>query len=266
MNRRILALVAAFVLAITGAFLVMAYVKGADSRAIADAQPTTVWVTQKLVPAGTTLKDAESQQLITKTQVAAQAMPTGALQTIATDNESLVALSNIAPGQYVLSTAFGDKPIGTSAITVPTGMVAVSVELSDPARVGQWVTPGSHITIYASNVVKSVGTTTQAQAFNSAQVNATYVLLPDVEVIAMGQTALQSPSTANKAATSGGSSFLVTVAVSPADSLRLIHGVATSNLYAALDSTGLKVDPNGAVSDLDMVSAAAKARLESAVP
>ena len=53
MNRRILAVIVAAVLALGGGVLVIAYAKSADARAIASAQPTTVWVAQKLVPAGT---------------------------------------------------------------------------------------------------------------------------------------------------------------------------------------------------------------------
>ncbi len=142
MNRRILAVVVAVLLAVAGAALVLVYAKNADKRAIAAAQPSTVWVAEKLVPAGTTLKDAERTELIVKTQVAATAVPQGALQDVNADNNSLLALSDIQPGEYLLSARFGSAPVGTKAIEVPSGKVAVSVELRDPARVGTFVTPG----------------------------------------------------------------------------------------------------------------------------
>ena len=46
------------------------------------------------------------------------------------------------PGEYLLGARFGTTPVGTKAIEVPAGMLAVSVELKDPARVGTFVTPG----------------------------------------------------------------------------------------------------------------------------
>ena len=136
MNRRILAVIIAVLLAVGGAALVLVYAKNADKRAIAAAQPSTVWVAEKLVPAGTTLKDAERTELIAKTQVAAAAVPQGALQDVNADNNALLALSDIQPGEYLLSARFGSTPVGTKAIEVPSGKVAVSSSSSDPARVG----------------------------------------------------------------------------------------------------------------------------------
>ena len=131
MNRRILAVIIAVLLAVAGAAMVLVYAKNADKRAIAAAQPSTVWVAEKVVPAGTPLKDAERTELIVKTQVAATAVPQGALQDVNADNNSLLALSDIQPGEYLLSARFGSTPVGTKAIEVPSGKVAVSVELTE---------------------------------------------------------------------------------------------------------------------------------------
>src|SRR6476619_1874624 len=130
MNRRTLAVIIAVLLAVAGAALVLVYAKNADKRAIAAAQPSTVWVAEKLVPAGTTLKDAERTELIAKTQVAAAAVPQGALQDVNADNNARLALSDIQPGEYLLSARFGSTPVGTKAIEVPSGMLAISVERS----------------------------------------------------------------------------------------------------------------------------------------
>ena len=157
MNRRILAVFVAVVLAVVGAGLVIVYASNADKRAIAEAQPTTVWVAQKLIPSGTTLKDAERTKLIAETEVAAKAVPAGALKDINADNNALLALSDVQPGEYLLAARFGSTPVGEKAIEVPAGMLAVSVELSDPARVGRFVTPGTHIAIYASYKIKALG-------------------------------------------------------------------------------------------------------------
>src|SRR4051794_3414708 len=131
MNRRILAVLVAVLLAVGGAALVLMYAKNADKRAIANAQPTSVWVAQKLVPAGTSLKDAQRTELIAQTQVAAAGVPAGALAEINADNNTLLAVSDVQPGEFLLSARFGSTPVGTKAIEVPAGKVAVSVQLED---------------------------------------------------------------------------------------------------------------------------------------
>jgi pilus assembly protein CpaB len=117
----------------------------------------------------------------------------GALQEIGPDNNALLALSDVQPGEYLLAARFGVTPVGEKAIEVPAGMLAMSVELSDPARVGQFVTPGSHIAIYATHGIKAMTDDEQAKAFNELDVKGTSALLPDVQVIAMGINPLASP-------------------------------------------------------------------------
>ena len=55
MKSRLLAGVAALVLAILGALLVVSYAQGADTRAVQGLDPVTVLVVQKAVPAGTSV-------------------------------------------------------------------------------------------------------------------------------------------------------------------------------------------------------------------
>ncbi len=136
------------------------------------------------------MKDAIRLGQMVQTQVAAQAKPAGALETVDDTNGALVALTDMPPGQYVLAAAFGDVPVGQQALQVAAGRLAVSVQLSDPARVGDFVRPGSRLTIFMSYQLKDLGTTEEAQAFNEADVKATSVLLDDVKVIAMGNASL----------------------------------------------------------------------------
>lgn len=268
MNRRIIAVLAAVVLALVGGALVIAYAKTADARAIASAQPTTVWVAKKLVPTGTTLKDAQRTELIAQTQVAASAVPAGALQDINADNNAQLALSDVQPGEYLLSARFGTTPVGTKAIAVPAGMLAVSVELKDPARVGTFVTPGSHLAIYSSYKIKSLGDDPKSKAINDNDVKGTSVLLDDVQVIGMGDAPLAAPAnpaaddkksgtqdSKSKSATSEAASFLVTVAVTPEQATKLIHGINDYELYAALRGSDVKIDPNAAVNDMTIFKA-----------
>src|SRR4051812_37461343 len=183
MNRRILSVLLAVVLAVVGGALVLTYARNADARAIAAESPRKVFVAQRLIPAGTTLKDAQRLDLISQTAVAAKGLPAGALQAIGPDDNALLALSDVQPGEFLLTARFGTTPVGAKAIEVPSGMLAVSVELTDPARVGTFVTPGSHIALYQGYQLKSLKDTPEAKILNDNDVHGTSILLPDVLVI-----------------------------------------------------------------------------------
>lgn len=254
MKRRIVAIAAALVLALVGAGLVIGYVHGADARAVEAQNPVTAYVVKKLVPAGTSLADAESKGLIAPTKVAQTGRPAGVLTAVTASNRSLVATSDIQAGEFVMAARFGTQPANKKAISVPAGKVAVSVQLTDPQRIGQFITPGSHIAVYATHTIKEMGTSKEAKAFNDLDVKGTSVVLPDVEVIAYGSKPLQSPSGDNSSpdgkksdGTSGSSSkqqdaaYLVTLAVTPNDSVRLVHSANDYTLYAGLLGSGAKV-------------------------
>ena len=257
MGRRLIAIFAAAVVAVIGVAAVLLYARGADERAIAAQQPADVYVATQAVSSGTMLKDAIRTGAITKTSVASKGLPAGALTRVTDSNSSLLALTDIQPGEYVLSGRFGTTPVGTKAIEVPAGMVAVSVQLSDPARVGTFVTPGTRIAIFDSYKIKAIGEDEKAKTLNDADVKGTSVLLEDVLVIAMGDTALtpgqnSAPSKEGEAAQASAPSFLVTVAVSPKDAARLIHGINTGSLYAALRGADVKMVGVPRIDDLNL--------------
>jgi pilus assembly protein CpaB len=265
MGRRIIAIFAAAVIALIGVASVLLYARGADARAVESQQPVVVYVAKDKVAAGTVLKDALRKGVIVKTKVAAAGRPVGALTTVDDSNSSLLAITDVQAGEYILAARFGTQPAGVKAIEVPAGMVAMSVQLTDPARVGAFVTPGSHIAIYDSFKIRSLGTDAKAKAINDADVKGTTLLLGDVLVIGMGQTALTpgntGAATADKAegsaSSAGAPQFLVTVALSPADAVRLVHGINNGTLYAGLmgsDLTRQQLESAPLITDLNVVN------------
>ena len=261
MGRRILAILAAAVVALVGSVLVLLYARGADARAVAAANPTTVYVTNEIVTAGTSMKDAVRQGLMVQTAVPANGKPAGALETIDDTNGALVALTDIAPGEYVLNAAFGETPLGERALQVDAGKLAVSVQLNDPARVGNFVTPGSYLTIFMTYQLKQLETTDEAEVFNEQDVQGTSILLDNVKVIAMGDASLtpaQNTGEEGDAGAAGTPTFLVTLQVSPEQAARLVHGINNYTLYAGLRGSELDVDPNLSVTDLTMLKDATR--------
>ena len=173
MGRRIIAIFAAAVVALIGVTSVLLYARSADARAVQANQPVDAYVAAKVVPAGTTLKDAVRTGLLEKTTAAAKGLPAGALTRVTDSNSSLLAMTDIQPGEFVMSARFGTTPTGNKAIQVPAGMVAVSVQLSDPARVGTFVTPGTHLAIFDSYKIKAIGTDEKSKAINDADIQST---------------------------------------------------------------------------------------------
>jgi pilus assembly protein CpaB len=138
----------------------------------------------------------------------------------------------------------------------------MSVQLSDPARVGTFVTPGSNLTIFATYKMKRFGDSKEVEQFNSADVHGTSVLLDNVKVIAMGATPLVGGAPAaeddaeKKTSSDDEPSFLVTLAVTPEQATTLAHGIAQYQLYAGLRGSEVKVDPRLSTSDLTVMGTA----------
>ena len=240
--KRKLAIAMALALAVVGALMVVLYTRGADGRALANSEPEVVWAAVQSIPAGTPLEEARKKGLIKETQMPRKALPADALQEVSSTNASLVALSDVAPGEYLLNARFGDQPTGKSAITVPEGMVSISLALDDAARVASFLTPGSHVTIY------DTFSTRGKNDFKS-----TSVLLEDVLVIGVGsEPLLGKEGDPNQSSSGTGSSVAITVAVSPKDSVRLVHGIQTGSIYAGLRGNDADVKRGEQVTDLNI--------------
>jgi pilus assembly protein CpaB len=235
MGRRAMAVLAAMVVGLIGVASVLLYAKGADARAVADQRSQTVYVAQELVPSGTSAADAVAKGLMVPTKIVAKGVPVGALTKVDAATAKLVAVTDIAKGEFVVASRFGTTPMGQKAIQVPDGQVAISVSFSDPGRVGTFVTPGSRIVIY--------------DTYGAAAGKVTQVLLDDVLVIAVGATSLTPAASAEGQTPPATAGALVTVAVPPANAAKLVHGIQTGTLYAALRGTDSKASLGQIVSD-----------------
>ena len=251
MGRRIIAIAAALVVALLGVVGVVVYAQAADGRAVAGQAAQTVFIAKAEVPMGTTAAAAVNQQLIVPEQVVTKGVPQGALKAVTTDIAKLVATSSILPGEIVLASRFGALPSQANTQMIPAGKIAITVSLTDPQRIAPLLTPQSHIVIFDTIGVKAGGTTATIPQM-------TRILLPDVEVIGVGdQTAQPTPAaTADAAAPkAAGNVALVTVALSPTDAQLLVHAVQTGNLlYGGLLGTDVKVNAKNVVIDTTILS------------
>lgn len=155
MKRRVLAAVAALLLAAVGGAMLLVYVAGADQRAMADLAPSTVLVVTKAVPEGATADQiAES--------VAARELPGVAVAPDAASSLSelkgLVTTTALQPGEQLLHSRLADPAVLQAAkgVVVPPGMHRVSVQLEPQRVVGGRVAAGDTVGVFLSTENKDV--------------------------------------------------------------------------------------------------------------
>ena len=147
MKRRLIAIVLAGFLALVAGAATVLYVAGSNARAVAGQRAVKVWITTDAIPRGTTLGAAKAKGLLKQESLPARSTPSVAVTELGKD--TLVAMSDIAAGEVLLKGRFGNADsLGPRALTVPTGHVAVSVEVDDPQRVGSFVKPGDFVALF----------------------------------------------------------------------------------------------------------------------
>jgi len=150
MRTRIIAVVAAAVLAIIGAVVLVVAVRSADQANVAGARLQSVLVVTQEVPAGTTadhLGDAVTVEQIPAKYVAKDAI--ASLDEIA----GLVASVTLQPGEQVLESRFASSiDLASSGvhIAVPDGLQEVSIAVDLQRIAGGAIGPGDRVGVFAS--------------------------------------------------------------------------------------------------------------------
>ena len=152
---------------------------------------------------------------------------------------------------------------------MPDGQVAITVNLPDPERIAPLLTPGSHVVIYdtfnprngaASTpcpTARSCVTGRQARSRHPGAVRrrqgaspSARALVKPADAAAAARALPHRPPSADAAAQSGA---LVTVALPPAEALRLVHAVQTGTLYCGLRGAKLTLDHKAFINDTTVV-------------
>jgi pilus assembly protein CpaB len=183
-RRRILVVVAALVAAL-GTVLVFLYVRSADIRAEERYETTEVLVAAMAINAGESIEAAAGAGKIVKKAVTNNML----LPDFQTDTAALsgqVALTTLYPGEQIISSKFGATAAPSTSLQIPKDHVAISVNLTDPARVAGFVNPGSEVAVFLN--------TTDPQSGEPF----TQVLLDKVTVIGVGSTTPVSTTTTDQ--------------------------------------------------------------------
>jgi pilus assembly protein CpaB len=226
MNRRILLIAAAVVLALVGTGIVYAYVHNADKRAVESTRAAKVLVAVHAIPAGTTWSDAIKGDYFTVQSVPVDSAPTLALSSAdASIPLDEVASATIASGQVVLRPMFAQKTSAIGVLPIPAKEMAVAFSITGPAAVAGFVQPQSEVAVFTTYKLSATDAQTKK---NGAGGQATKVLFPRVLVLATSQVA---PGTLNRASGGGGQ---ITLALTQQQAEQLILASQTSSLYLGL--------------------------------
>ena len=251
MGRRTVLLMVAMVVAALGSSLVFLYVQNADARASEKYDMVQVLKSVAVINPGETLGEAQQAGKIEMGKVTSGDALTGAL-TSTTDMSDKVALSTIFPGEQIISGKFGE-PGEQKVLTIPDGRMAISVNLTDPARVAGFVQPGAEVAIFVSAEPEATdltsGTTAKLPKF-------TRLLLPRVQVIGVGTTTVISTTKTDEetgeSTTEQLPRTLLTLALDQDEAERVIYAARNGEIAFGLltDKSTVKSGPGVTAADI----------------
>ncbi|MFH5824271.1 Flp pilus assembly protein CpaB [Georgenia sp. AZ-5] len=228
MKRRVLAAVAAIVLAVLGGALVLTYVAAADERAMAGMEPATVLVVAQPVAQGTPAEDLAD--LVAPEELPAAAVVPGAVADL-DDLAGKVATTDLQVGEQLLAARFAEPGVvDTGAVEIPPGMHQVSVLLEPRRVVGGHLAPGDTVGAFVSFAEPA----RTRLAFNK-------VLVTDVQggITPPAPTDQEQAPAPDVAPTE---SVMVTLAVSAPDAERLVFAAEHGSLWLSLEPDDATTD------------------------
>lgn len=253
MGRRSILLIVAALIAAVGTTMILLYVRGIDARAAEGQEMVEVLTATELIEPGELVSEAQAAGKLAPTEMVRASVVDGALSS-AQSIEDQVAIGTVYPGEQLISQKFGD-PGSAETLTIPDDKLAVSVELTDPARVAGFVNPGSHVAIFVSAdpvLYKPDGDTQELPQY-------TGMLLPDVQVIGVGTTTVQARTTTTdegEQTTEQIPRTILTVAVDQAQAEKVIYASRNGDLAFALLNDKSKVSPGRGVTAADIMPGA----------
>ena len=250
MSRRSILLTVALIVAALGTTMIVLYVNSIDARAAQGQEQVKVLTATEVIDAGETVAKAQAAGKLEKTDVVREDMVEGALSST-TSIEDQVSLGAIYPGEQIISSKFG-APGSADTLSIPDDKLAISVELTDPARVAGFVNPGSEVAIFVSAdpfLMKPDGSKKELPPY-------TRLLLPKVQVIGVGTTTVTSKTVTTDEGdktTEQVPRTILTVAVDQEQAEKVIYGQRNGELSFALLSDKSDVLDNAGVTAADVL-------------
>jgi pilus assembly protein CpaB len=239
MDRRRILLVVAVLVAAVGSALVFLYTKGADTRAEEKFDTVEVLEATSVIAPGETFEDAQAAGKLALQAVSKEALLDG-YQTTTDSLTGTVSLGTIYPGEQIISAKWGTSAAVTSTLQIPDTNMAVSVNLTDPARVAGFVNPGSEVAIFLTGTDESDQT--------AGGVGFARLLLERVPVLGVGSTTPVSTTTTDETGASTTEQLprtLLTLSVNQQQAEKILFAQSTGELAFGLltDQSAVAPDP-----------------------
>lgn len=226
MRRRFLAAVVALVLLVAGTAVLLAYVHGADARALAGARTVDVLVVDKPIPAGTAAGDIAG---MVRTEVVPAKVALPGRVTDVGELSGRVATVDLEPGEQLLAARF-QRPADMQApgtVPVPAGLQEVSVLLEPQRAVGGRLAAGDTVGVLASFKPDVAHYETHAVLH--------HVLITQIQGAPAPADNSSDPKTASAASATPAQSLMVTLAVSAAQAEAVVFSAEHGTLWLTLE-------------------------------
>jgi pilus assembly protein CpaB len=234
---RLIAVVAAVVLAVVATGAIAVYVRGIEQRAFEDAELVEVFVAQQDIPQGVTSANASEAGLIGRENLPRAAVPEGALTSLE-QVDGLVTVERILAGEVLVIGRWGTTTDARiRAIEVPEGFEAVSVQVGIPPGVAGFIREGDRISLLATLETPDAAPgpapdEEDAAAEQDATELRTQYLLQGIQVLSVGQRITTAEGT--EGVEEPGGTVLLTLALEAEDVERLVFAIETASLYFTL--------------------------------
>ena len=231
MQSRVLAILIAVVLALVATAAMVVYVNGADRRAQIDLEPRRVLVAAQTIPAGTSGEDAQNRKLITVVELPRKSVVNGAITSL-TQLEQRYAAVDIVKGEQLLQGRWvgAEDVAGRRLLQIPEDHQAVSLGLDITKQVAGFITPGDKVGLLFTFKKKEEG--------DGESVDRTNFLLQNIQVLAVGATALPNGSSQSGGRVNQGRGSqnltAVTLAVNKKDVERVVFAAENGSIYLTL--------------------------------
>jgi pilus assembly protein CpaB len=235
MRRRLLAALAALVLLVGGTVVLLAYVKGADARALAGVRTTQVLVAEQVIPEGT---PADQLATLVRTDLLPKKAAVEGRVTDLDDLAGLVAQVDVQPGEQLLLSRFAEQDTADAlgTVEVPEGLQEVSVQLEPQRAVGGRLAAGDTV-----GVVVSIGDGKDGQTHAVLHsILVTQVQGAPADPEAQAAAAEDGTETASGGATVPTQSLMITLAVSAAQAEAVVYGIEHGTLWLSLEPENAK--------------------------
>jgi pilus assembly protein CpaB len=243
MQSRVLAILIAVVLALVATAALVVYVNGADRRAISDQSPRMVWVATTAIPAGTSGLTAINTKRIKQVEVPTKSIVPGAVLSL-TQIQNRYAAVDLEAGEQLLQKRWvgAEDVAGGRLLPIESGHQALAIGLDAVRQVAGFVTPGDKVSLV---LTMKRGDRDRSQ-----------FLIQDVQVLAVGNTALANAAAQGGARANQGKGQVaaVTLSVREQDVEQVVYAAEHGSIYMTLLAQDAKPLPKtGGATDANVI-------------